>query len=159
MRWGIRNGLVGGLTAVLLAACEPRERTGTGFAFEAPAAAVPVLIIRSDSSRTAEGYRVAEVQVLLPPGTGEAAARATLQHVIDSVAAVDTLAAAIRITGFVMGPVDAATGTADVMPALRATWGPVDTAGFTGARRASRYRTDYLLLRPLGDPGDAGRTP
>lgn len=143
----------------LLAGCEPRDRADTGFAWEAPATPVPVLVMRNDSSRTGEGYRVAELDVLLPPGTGEAVARASLQRVIDSVAAADTLAAAVRVTGFVMGPVDTASRSADIMPALRATWGPVDKAGFTGARRASRYRTDYLLLRPLDQTGDAGRTP
>jgi hypothetical protein len=102
---------------------------------------------------------VAEVDVLLPPGTGEAVARASLQHVIDSVAAADTLAVAIRVTGYVMGPLDAATNSADLLPAMRATWGPVDSTGFAGAGRAARHRTDYLLLRPLSDTGDAGRTP
>lgn len=162
MRWGTCNGLLGRLLvggALLLAACEPRERAETGFTREEPAAPGPVLVVRSDSSRTPAGHRVAELDVLLPPGTGEVAARASLQRVIDSVAVADTLAAAIRVTGFVMGPVDPATQTADVLPALRATWGPVDSAGFTGARRASRYRTNYLLLRPLEAWGDAGRTP
>jgi hypothetical protein len=142
----------------LLTGCEPRERPETGFRHDEAPAPLPVMIIRSDSSLTGEGYRVAEVHVLLPPRTAEAAARASLQHVIDSVAAADTLAVAVRVTAFVMGPVDPASGSADVLPALRATWGPVDTAGYTGARRASRYRTNFLLLRPL-DEGDAGRTP
>jgi hypothetical protein len=143
----------------VVTACEPREQAETGFRREEPAPPVPVLVVRSDSIRTAAGHRVAELDVLLPPATGEAAARASLQRVIDSVAAADTLAAAVRVTGFVMGPVDSTTRSADVLPAIRATWGPVDSAGFTGARRASRYRTNYLLLRPLEAWGDAGRTP
>jgi hypothetical protein len=159
MRWGIPEGLVIGLTLVLLAGCERPERAEPGFVREEPADPVPLVIIRSDSSRTGEGLRVAEVHVLFPPGTGEAAGRASLQHVIDSVAAVDTMAAAIRITGFVMGPLDPATNTADVVPALQATWGPTASSGFTGAARGAHYRTAYLLLRPLGDTGDAGGRP
>jgi hypothetical protein len=159
MRWGTRNGLAVALSVALLACGERRERAETGFRHEDAGVPVPVLVMRNDSSRTGEGYRVAELDVLFPPGTGEAAARASLQRVIDSVAAVDTLAVAVRVTGYVMGPVDPDSRSADVLPALRATWGPVDHAGFTGAARASRYRTDYLLLRPLDQPGDAGRTP
>ncbi|MDH4045692.1 MAG: hypothetical protein OEW06_14675, partial [Gemmatimonadota bacterium] len=129
----------------------------TGFSFEEEAAPTPVIVLRNDSSRTAEGFRVAELDVLMPLTTGEAAARATLQHVIDSVSTADTLAAAVRVTGFVLGAVDSATASADVLPAIRATWGPIDSAGFIGAQRRSRYRTNFVILRPFDTPAPEGR--
>ena len=143
---------------ILLAACEGTERGQTGFSKEPEASPVPVMVLKSDSSRTPEGYRVAELHVLLPPGSTTPVARATLQHVIDSVAAADTLAAAVSVTGFVMTNVDTTKGTADVVPAIKATWGPVDSAGFTGANRKSKFRTSFVLVRPLeATPAPAGK--
>jgi hypothetical protein len=142
-----------------LAACGGDEPVDRGFAYVEPAAPTTVVLLRNDSSRTPTGHRVAELDVLLPLTTGEAAARATLQHVIDSVALADTLAAAVRVTGFVMGDVDTATASADLLPAIRATWGPVDTAGYTGRQRRSRFRTDYVLLRPFGTTATGERRP
>ena len=158
MRWRMSRRMRIAVAAALLAGCG-QEAAETGFSFEEAAAPTPVLVLRSDSSRTAEGFRVAELDVLMPLATGEAAARATLQHVIDSVAGVDTLAAAVRVTGFIMGPVDSATAAADVVPALRATWGPIDSAGFIGAKRRSRYRTNFVILRPFDTPATEGREP
>lgn len=157
MRWRI-SSLVAAAAAAL-AACSGGERVDRGFADVEEAASTPAIVLRNDSSRTPAGHRVAELDVLMPGATGEAAARATLQHVIDSVAAVDTLAAAVRVTGFVMGPLDPATASADLIPAMRATWGPVDTAGFTGRARRSRFRTDYVLLRPFETPGTGEQRP
>lgn len=154
MRW-LRIELMLAAGVVFLAACEGTERGQTGFSHEPEASPVPVMVIKSDSSRTPEGYRVAELHVLLPPGATSPVARATLQHVIDSVAAADTMAAAVRVTGFVMANVDSSTGTADVLPAIEATWGPIDSAGFTGAKRKSRFRTRFIVVRPLADSTSA----
>jgi len=157
MRW-LRIELVLVAGVVLLAACKGTERGQTGFSREPEARPMPVIVIKTDSSRTPEGYRIAELHVLLPAGATAAAARATLQHVIDSVAAADTMAAAVRVTGFVMTNVDTTTGTADVVQAIKATWGPIDSAGFTGAHRKSRFRTDFVLVRPMeGTPAPAGK--
>jgi hypothetical protein len=125
----------------------------------ADTAASRVVVLRDDSTLTAEGHRVAELDVLMPTATGEAAARATLQRVIDSVVAADTLAAAIRVTGFVMGELDPRTSAADLVPAMRATWRPIDPAGYTGSRLRSHYRTDYVVLRPFRTPTTAERGP
>jgi hypothetical protein len=151
MRWRISRVVAPALAG--LVACGGGERADTGFADVAEVSPTPVMVLRSDSSHTDEGHRVAELDVLMPGATDEAIARVTLQHVIDSVAAVDTLAAAVRVTGFVMGELDRATSSADLFPAMRATWGPIDSAGYTGSRRRSRYRTDYVVLRPFGTPG------
>jgi len=150
-----------GVGALLVAAsgCGGGDRAEVSFSESEVAAPVPVVVIKGDSSRTEEGYRVAELHVLLPPATGEAAARATLQHLIDSIAAADTMAAAVRVTGFVVDSLDPVQGTADILPAIRAIWGPIDTAGYTGAHRRSRYRTDYLLIRPLDQTASNGRVP
>lgn len=157
MRW-LRVELVLVAGVVLLAACKGTERGQTGFSREPEASPMPVMVIKTDSSKTPEGYRIAELHVLLPAGATAAAARATLQHVIDSVAAADTMAAAVRVTGFVMTNVDTTTGTADVVQAIKATWGPIDSAGFTGANRKSRFRTDFVLVRPMeGTPAPAGK--
>ena len=158
MRSGIAR-LVAPAMAGLMACGGGGERVDRGFERVEEASPTPVIVLRNDSSRTPAGHRVAELDVLMADATGEAAARATLQHVIDSVAAVDTLAAAVRVTGFVMGALDPATATADLIPAMRATWGPVDTAGFTGGQRRSRFRTVYILLRPFAAPETAGRRP
>jgi hypothetical protein len=142
-----------------LVACGGGERANTGFTEVAEASATPVILLRDDSSRTEEGYRVAELDVLMPVATSEPAARATLQRVIDSVAAVDTLAAAVRVTGFVMGALNPETSSADLVPAMRATWGPIDPAGYTGRARRSRYRTNYVVLRPFGTQATEGQRP
>jgi len=158
MSWYRRRAALLLLATGVAAGCE-KEPPRAGFADVTAAAPVPAAVIKRDSSLTPEGYRVAELHILLPAGVEEAAARATLQYVIDSVSAADTMAAAVRVTGFVMESVDPAKGTAEVVPAIRATWGPIDSTGFTGARRASRYRTEYLLLRPFASRSDTGHTP
>lgn len=154
-RW-MRAELTVVVALLLLAGCERNPKPQAEFSSEEPATPSPVLVLKSDSTRTPRGYRVAQVHVLLSVGIDEAGARATLQHVIDSVAAADTLAAAVQVVGFVVGTVHAAEGTADLAPAISATWGPTDSAGFTGAKRASRYRTHYVVLRPFADTA-AGR--
>jgi hypothetical protein len=136
-------------------ACGGRERAASGFVEVAEAAPTPAIVLRNDSSRTGEGHRVAELDVLMPGATTEAVARATLQQVIDSVAVADTMAAAVRVTGFVIGEIDAATSSADLVPAIRATWGPIDDAGYTGRERRSRYRTSFVVLRPFEAPAPA----
>ena len=155
MRWRISRLVASALAGLM--ACGGAERADTGFVEVEEAAPTPVIVLRDDSSRTDEGHRVAELDVLMPVATNEAAARATLQHVIDSVAAADTLAAAVRVTGFVMGELDRETSSADLVPAMRATWGPIDSAGYTGSQRRSRYRTNYVVLRPFGTPPETRR--
>jgi hypothetical protein len=160
MRWHPAEGFVVALACLAaVAGCERAERPASGFADVEEAAPRAAAIIKRDSSLTVEGYRVAEMHVLLPLGTSEAEARVTLQRIIDSVAAADTMAAAVRITGFVMTSIDVEQGTADVLPAMRATWGPVDSAGFTGAARASQYRTEFLIMRPFDSTAIGGRNP
>jgi hypothetical protein len=152
MRW-LRIELVVVAAAAFGAACEKAEKPGAGFVRVPEAEAVPVMVLKNDSSRTPMGHRVAEIDVLLPARATEGVARTTLQHVIDSVAVADTMAAAVRVTGYVIGTVNQKEGTADIVPAMSATWGPVDSAGFTGAKRKSRFRTNFVLLRPLdGSP-------
>jgi hypothetical protein len=94
-----------------------------------------------------------DLDVLMPPGS-EAGARATLQHLIDSVAGADTLAVAVRTTGFVFGPIDPETQTADLEPVLRAVWGPPDSAWAVGVGRRT-YRTHFIVLRPFDAAGRA----
>lgn len=157
MRWRVSRMVAPALVG--LVACGGGERANTGFATVAEASATPAIVLRDDSSRSREGYRVAELDVLMPVATDEAAARATLQRVIDSVAAADTLAAAVRVTGFVMGEMDPETSSAELVPAMRATWGPIDKAGYTGSQRRSRYRTNYVVLRRFGTEPTEGRRP
>jgi hypothetical protein len=57
--------------------------------------------------------------------------------------------AAVQIVGYVLGEIDRETASADVVPGMQATWGPIDDAGFTGAERRSRYRTEFRVLRPF----------
>jgi hypothetical protein len=143
--------------AVLGGGCGEREPPRSGFSFEVAAEPAPLVVLKHDTSRTPQGYRMAQLDVLLPVGTSEAVARASLQHVIDSVARADTLAAVVRVVGYVVGDVDPQSLSAPAEPAMSATWGPIDSTGFTGARRSARFRTNYLLLRPLDPPDTAGR--
>lgn len=158
MRWTER--LTAGLVLVVLTtACEAPQRAETGPVYEDEGTVLPVLVLKSDTSRTPRGFLVAELDVLLPVGVSEATARASLQHVIDSVASADTLAAAVQVVGYVIGDFRPALGTADLEPGLRATWAPIDTAGITGARRRSRFRTDFVVVKPFGTPAPPRRTP
>jgi hypothetical protein len=131
------------------AACERPRTPEKGFSFEDSVTRGRVVVLRADTSRTAQGFRVAHVQVFLVDQVTTAGARATLQHVIDSIAAADTGVAGIRVRGFVIGDVRPGTGSADLVPAIDAVWGPIDTVGITGAVRRSRFRTDFTILRPF----------
>jgi hypothetical protein len=125
------------------AACERSRTPEKGFSFEDSVTRGRVVVLRADTSRTAQGFRVA-------------GARATLQHVIDSIAAADTGVAGIRVRGFVIGDVRPGTGSADLVPAIDAIWGPIDSVGITGAVRRARFRTDFTILRPFRPaPGTA----
>jgi hypothetical protein len=148
------------LVAAATAACGERpEPPRVGFVDEPPAAPVPVVVLSHDTTRTAAGFRVVDLDVMLPKGITDAVARASLQRVIDSVARADTLAAAVRVTGLVMGALDPRDNSAPVEPAMRATWGAIDSTGLTGARRTARFRTDFVLLRPLEPSGGPGQVP
>jgi len=156
--WSARRAVGLGLACLALAGCARDEKPAKEFGSEEPASAHPAMVLRSDTSRTPRGFLVAEMDVLLMPGATEATARASLQQVIDSLAKADTLAAAIRVVGFVIGEVDSQRGTAQVVPTLSATWGPIDSTGFTGSRRSARFRTHYVLLRPFTTGGTTGGT-
>jgi hypothetical protein len=133
--------------AAVFAACDADDRDArTGFRFDPPAQPTTTAVLRADTMAGNLGPWM-DLDVLMAAQT-EAEARATLQHVIDSVAAADTMAVVVRATGFVMGPLDAEAQTADVLPAMRALWGPPDSVPATGAARR-RYRTQFLVLRPF----------
>ncbi|HET7040021.1 MAG TPA: hypothetical protein VFH97_09030 [Gemmatimonadales bacterium] len=129
-----------------LAACESRDADErTGFNFDPPAQPASSSVLRADTNPAASGTRWMDLDVLMGART-EAEARATLQKVIDSIAAADTMAVVVRATGFVLGPMDPESQTADVLPAMRALWGPPDSVPKVGVLRR-RYRTQFLLLR------------
>lgn len=131
--------------------CERGERTPPSFTSEAPAEPVPVRVVKHDVTSTTEGYRVAELHlVFLAPPT-EAAARATLQHAIDSATTADTGLKSVRVIGFLIGIPDT-SGVADVRPAITAVWAPNDTAALRAGRRV-QFRTSFTLLRPLAADG------
>ena len=147
----MRSSVKAALAAmIVVTACEQPDRSGSGFVFEEEASPLPVTVLRSDTSRTPRGFRVAELDVLLPMGISDATARASIQKVIDSVAAADTLAAAVQVVGYVIGEIHPERGQADVVPGMMATWAPVDSVGITGAQRRSRFRTEFRVLRPFG---------
>jgi hypothetical protein len=131
-----------------LAACEPRDRdAGSGFSYEPPGTAAPATILRADTMTARGGDRWLDYDVLMPPLNIQSA-EATLQKVIDSAAAADTMAIAIRITGFVMGRIDPVSQEADLEPALRGVWGPPDSNWAVGRGRRI-YRTAFTVLRPF----------
>jgi hypothetical protein len=138
------------LAAAAVAGCGEDREAGpprTSYSYEPPAQPLAAALLRADTLESRQRGRRIDLDVLMPPAT-EAAARATLQHVIDSVAAADTLAVAIRATGFLMGAVDPASASAEIEPAMRAVWAPPDSVWGTGARRGN-YRTQFTVLRPF----------
>lgn len=109
---------------------------------------VPVL---QSVRETSPDQRVArmDVHVMLPTTVDLGTARATLQHIIDSLATADSVVAGIRVAGYVLGRYDPLTGEADLTPAIIGVWAPVDTAGFTERTARTRFRTAYQVLQPL----------
>lgn len=150
MRWRPTRSLL----LLAAASCgEPRgDAREPAFGFEEPAEPVEAMVLHRDTVRSDEGHRVATVHLFLPRGTSEAEARATLQHVIDSIADADTLAAAVSAVGFVMETPEAGATEADLVPVIQALWAPLDTVGMTGSRRRARFRTAFTILRPFADP-------
>ena len=104
------------------------------------------------------GGRVAgvDLHVLLPALVTAPTARATLQHMIDSVAAGDSVVAGIRAVGFIVGAYDPALGEAEVVPTIVGVWAPTDTTGFTRRTALTRFRTTFTMLRPLPDGSGSG---
>jgi hypothetical protein len=143
------------LAALAFTACGSDDRDDrTGFRFDPPAEPTTTAVLRADTMPGDQG-RWLDMDILMAART-EAEARATLQKVIDSVAAADTLMVVVRATGFVMGPMDPEAQTADVLPAMRALWGPPDSVPVVGKLRR-KYRTQFLLLRAFEAP--AGTRP
>lgn len=154
-----RTGRSGLLPLLLLLAACGGERPGGAPTFsrtDAEPIAVPIL--RAERDRSADGAvaRV-DVHVLLPATVDEATARATLQHVIDSVAAGDSTVAGIRAAGFMLGRYDPRTGEANVEPAIVGIWAPVDTAGFERRTPRTRFRTTFTVVKTMPQAG--GSTP
>jgi hypothetical protein len=157
MRWPDHHRLVP-LTLALLAGCAERSDrdSRTGFSYEPPGTPAPTTVLRADTLPALGAHRWLDFDVMMPPVTIRSA-EATLQRVIDSLAGADTLAVAIRVTGFVMGPIDPQTQSADLQPALRGVWGPPDSNWAVGSRRR-HYRTQFTVLRPFeSQPEPAGR--
>ncbi len=144
-------GVAGGL------GCERGHRPPPSFSSEAPAEPVPVRVVKRDVTTTTEGYRVAELHLVFLATPTEAAARATLQHAIDSATAADTGLKSVRAIGFLIGVPDS-SGVADVQPAISAVWAPNDTAALRAGRRV-QFRTAFTLLRPLAAGGDTVSRP
>jgi hypothetical protein len=142
-------GLSAALIAATCVACADDPRPDTGFNFEAEGATVPVVILRSADTTTALGYRVALLDLFLPAQVTEADARATLQRVIDSVAQIDTLAAAVRVVGYMMGEYDPESNSAELDATISGYWSPTDSIGITGSDRSARFRTNFIIMRPF----------
>ncbi len=146
-----------GLLLVLLAlGCQGETQREPRFEFVGTAEPVTVAILRDSTTVTRLGYRVPEIHALLPAQATQAMARATLQHLIDSVASVDTLAAGVSVVAFLMGDYDPLTGTAKLEPVMSALWEPTDSVGITGSNRTARFRTNFRLLKPF--PADQQRS-
>ncbi|MEX0690712.1 MAG: hypothetical protein WD043_02585 [Gemmatimonadales bacterium] len=141
------------IAALVTIACSgERPNEGAEFGFEADTATAvsEFNILRSDRQPAGgNGIFRMDADVLLPVGIGEATARATLRHVIDSIAAADTMIGSIRLTGFMIGRPRPGTEELDVNPMMSAIWMPTDTIGVTGRRRTARYRTHFVLLQEL----------
>ncbi len=138
-----------GLLLVSLALGCSGETPEPRFTFVEEAEPVAAVILRDSTTITPLGYRVPVIHALLSGRATEAIARATLQHLIDSVASADTLAAGVRAVAFLMGNYDPQTGTAELEPVMSALWEPTDSVGITGSRRTARFRTNFRLLKPF----------
>lgn len=134
-----------------LAACADDGDAETGFSFEraGEGQVVEVSLLRTDRQTGPHGIARVDADVLLPPGLDPASARATLSHLIDSVAAADSMVAAVRLTGFVIGPLAPGEQEAPVNPVIQALWAPVDSATAMVRPRGATYRTQFTILGPL----------
>ena len=152
-----RSALLAAAMLVAVGCGESVPDRGAEFQFDpdTATAAVDINLLRLDREEAPSGIARMDGDLLLPLGIGEATARATLQHVIDSLAGTDTMVAAIRITGFMIEPSTISGTEATVSPVIMARWVPEDTVGVTGTRRRARYRTHFLLLEPLPFTGTA----
>jgi hypothetical protein len=156
MNWLVRRNNLVLTVAVFLAGCDREPETaGSGFTFEAPGTAGPATLLRVDTVAAGGGHRWMDFDILMPTLNIQSS-EATLQKVIDSVARADTLAIAVRVTGFIMGPLDPGAQAADLLPALRGVWGPPDSSWAVGQRRGT-YRTQFTVLRPFDSLPDPAR--
>jgi hypothetical protein len=157
MHWLVRRSALPLVLGAVLGGCGDRNADpNTGFSYEPPGTPAPTTLLRADTVAAGGGHRWLDFDVLMP-SLNIRSAEATLQKVIDSLAAADTLAIAVRVTGFVMGLVDVGSQSADLEPALRGVWGPPDSSWAVGSGRRT-YRTYFTVLRPFdGLPGPAGQ--
>jgi hypothetical protein len=155
MRWPVLHSSAAALAVALLACGDAPRDPRVSVTYDPPADPAPRALLRADTVPVQGGAWWIDADIMMPPGP-IGVAQATLQHVIDSVAAADTLAVAVRVTGFVIGPIDPETQSADLEPALRGVWGPPDSTWAVGSRRRT-YRTHFTVLRPFevapGRPG------
>lgn len=153
MRTGWCSAVAG--VVLVVAACGESREPRVQFSFTEAAEPVPVTIIKSDTTTTALGYRVAQLHVFLPTMATEAVARATLQHLIDSIAVADTLSAGIHVVGFVIDDFDPVTGEATLVPSMSALWAPTDSIGITGSVRTARFMTTFTVHPSFSDDDSA----
>lgn len=149
MRRTGRNAI---FTTLILTACggEAPANQPVTFFEEVAVDPVAVTVLRSDREEREDGLAArTDVDVLLPAMIDQPTARATLQHMIDSIAAGDSTIAAIRISGFMVGRLDPLLAEADVDPAVIAVWQPVDTLAFDVRTPQTRFRTRFTILTRL----------
>jgi hypothetical protein len=156
MHWPVLHSSAAALAVALSACGDSSKEPRVSVSYDPPAPPAPTALLRADTMAALGGGSWIDLDIMMPSGS-IAVAQATLQHVIDSVAAADTLAVAVRVTGFVIGPIDPKTQSADLEPALRGVWGPPDSTWGVGSARA-RYRTQFTALRPYeAAPGQPGQ--
>ena len=145
-----RSCLLAAVLVTLIACSGGDVDRGAEFGFDADTAApaADINVLRLDRETAPSGIARLDGDILLPLGASEGTARATLRHLIDSLAAVDTMVAAIRITGFMIDPSTPGATEAQVSPVIMARWVPTDSIGVTGLHRTARYRIHFVVLEP-----------
>lgn len=139
------RGISAAMVAALVVACRDAKPNVT-FSDEGPGTVRPYAVLKSVPDSGTKGWPGTQVHIALAPSLSNADQRATVQHVIDSVAARDTSVFWLRVTAFV--PEKAKPGASDVplYATLQGIWAPPDTNDPASRSHRSVHRTFFTVI-------------
>ena len=142
------------LSALLLAACAAERPPNGSFTAGDPGQVRPYLVLKQARDTSTAGWPGNDLHVAFTAGATDPDQRATMQHVIDSVAARDTSVLWLRVTGFAPGPMVPGQLNVALHPVLQGIWAPPDTSDPASRSHKAVHRITYTSIAP---PPDTGR--